>query len=151
DRSAHYTDIDYWQNLAVTLERGLFDGIFLADTIGIYDIYKGGPEPALVAGMQTPVNDPLFVAPIMAAVTKHLGIGVTVNLTYESPYLLARRFSTLDHLTKGRIGWNIVTGYLNSAARAFGLEKVRDHDTRYDVADEFMDVVYKLWEASWED
>jgi len=151
DRSAHYTDIAYWQNLARTLERGLFDGLFIADIIGLYDVYKGGPETALITGAQTPLNDPILLAPVMAAVTEHLGFGITVNLTYEEPYLFARRFSTLDHLTKGRIGWNIVTGYLDSAARGLGQEKLQNHDGRYDVADEFMDVVYKLWEGSWED
>jgi FMN-dependent oxidoreductase (nitrilotriacetate monooxygenase family) len=74
-----------------------------------------------------------------------------VNLTYEAPYLLARRFSTLDHLTEGRIGWNIVTGYLDSAARAMGLTEQIAHDERYDRADEYLDVVYKLWEGSWEE
>ncbi|WP_164079125.1 LLM class flavin-dependent oxidoreductase, partial [Stenotrophomonas maltophilia] len=69
----------------------------------------------------------------------------------EAPYLFARRFSTLDHLTDGRVGWNIVTGYLDSAARAMGLREQIAHDERYDRADEFLDVVYQLWEGSWED
>jgi len=86
----------------------------------------------------------------MASVTKHLTFGVTGNTSYEPPYLLARRLSTLDQLTEGRMAWNIVTGALPSTARALGLEMAA-HDTRYDVADEFMDLVYKLWEASWED
>jgi FMN-dependent oxidoreductase (nitrilotriacetate monooxygenase family) len=76
---------------------------------------------------------------------------VTANLSYEQPYALARRFSTLDHLTKGRISWNIVTGYQDSAARAMGVDSQIDHDTRYDLAEEYMEVVYKLWEGSWED
>ena len=87
----------------------------------------------------------------MAAVTEHIGFGVTANLTYEPPYLFARRMSTLDHLTGGRVGWNIVTGYLDSAARGMGLTAQPDHDGRYDAADEYMSVVYQLWEASWED
>ena len=64
--------------------------------------------------------------------------------------MLARRFSTLDHLTGGRIGWNIVTGYLNSAAKGIGLPRQKEHDTRYDIAEEYMQIVYKLWEGSWE-
>jgi alkanesulfonate monooxygenase len=87
----------------------------------------------------------------MAAVTRNLGFGVTCTLSYEPPYPFARRMSTLDHLTEGRIGWNIVTGYLDSAARGAGKDKQTAHDDRYDVADEYMDVVYKLWESSWED
>ena len=93
----------------------------------------------------------MLVVPVIAAVTKHIGFGVTSNPTYEPPYLFARRASTLDHLTGGRFGWNIVTGYLDSAARGMGLAAQPDHDGRYDVADEYMDVVYKLWEGSWED
>jgi long-chain alkane monooxygenase len=84
-------------------------------------------------------------------VTQHLGFGVTCNLTYEPPYTFARRMSTLDHLTKGRIGWNIVTGYLNSAARGMGEQRMIGHDDRYDLADEYMEIVYRLWEGSWED
>jgi alkanesulfonate monooxygenase len=87
----------------------------------------------------------------MAAVTKHLGFGVTSNLSFEPPYPFARRMSTLDHLTEGRIGWNVVTGYLDSAARGAGKDKQTAHDDRYEVADEYMAVVYKLWEGSWED
>jgi alkanesulfonate monooxygenase SsuD/methylene tetrahydromethanopterin reductase-like flavin-dependent oxidoreductase (luciferase family) len=97
------------------------------------------------------VNDPMMVVPAMAAVTTQIGFGVTANLTYEPPYLFACRLSTLDHLTRGRMGWNIVTGYLDSAARGMGLAVQPDHDGRYDVADEYMELVYQLWEASWED
>src|SRR5665213_215285 len=151
DRATHYTDLDYWTSLARTLERGLFDGIFLADVLGIYDVYGGGPEAALRHAVQVPVNDPLLVIPAMAAVTGHLGFGVTCTLSYEPPYPLARRMSTLDHLTKGRAGWNIVTGYLNSAATGMGLAQQPRHDQRYEIAEEYMEVVYKLWEGSWED
>ena len=151
DQSVRYTDIDYWMELARTLERGLFDGIFLADILGVYDVYRDGPETAIREGAQIPVNDPVLLVPAMAAVTKHLGFGVTCNLTYEPPYTFARRMSTLDHLTKGRIGWNIVTGYLDSAARGMGGERMFAHDDRYDMADEYMEVVYRLWEGSWED
>jgi long-chain alkane monooxygenase len=151
DRSAHYTDLDYWADLARTLERGKFDGIFLADIVGVYDVYQGGPDLALREAVQVPVNDPLLLVPAMAQVTRHLGFGVTANLTYEPPYLFARRMSTLDHLTKGRVGWNIVTGYLDSAARGMGLVRQIGHDDRYARADDYMDVVYKLWEQSWDD
>jgi len=151
DRSAAYTDLDYWMGLARTLERGLFDGIFLADILGVYDVYRGGAEPAIREAAQLPVNDPVMLVPAMAAVTRHLGFGVTCNLTYDPPFTFARRMSTLDHLTKGRIGWNIVTGYLDSAARAMGDARMIGHDDRYDLADEYMEIVYRLWEASWED
>jgi FMN-dependent oxidoreductase (nitrilotriacetate monooxygenase family) len=151
DRSVNYNTIAYWQDLARTAERGLFDGIFLADIVGIYDVYKDNPAPSIANSVQIPVNDPMLVVPVMAAVTEHIGFGVTSNLTYEPPYLFARRASTLDHLTGGRFGWNIVTGYLDSAARGMGLVAQPEHDGRYDIADEYMDVVYKLWEGSWQD
>src|SRR5215217_8410020 len=151
DRSTAYNTLEYWQDLARTAERGKFDGIFLADIVGVYDVYKGSPDPSIAHAVQVPVNDPLLVVPAMAAVTKHIGFGVTCNLTYEPPYLFARRMSTLDHLTRGRIGWNIVTGYLDSAARGMGLAKQAKHDDRYETAEEYMEVVYKLWEGSWED
>ena len=151
DRSAQYTSLSYWTDLARLLEDGFFDGVFLADVLGVYDVFGGSPDAALRHGTQAPVNDPLLVIPAMAAVTKNLGFGVTCNLSYEAPYLLARRFSTLDHLTEGRVGWNVVTGYLDSAARAMGLERQLAHDDRYDVAEEYMDVAYRLWEHSWSD
>lgn len=151
DRSTDYRSLAYWTDLARTLERGLFDGLFLADIVGVYDVYQGNVDTTLRESIQLPVNDPLLLVPAMAAVTRHLGFGVTVNLTYEQPYLLARRFSTLDHLSEGRIGWNIVTGYLDSAARAMGLERQLPHDERYDRADEYLDVLYQLWEGSWAD
>ena len=151
DRSTHYTDLDHWVSLAQTLERGLFDGLFLADILGVYDVFHDLPDASIRNAVQIPVNDPLLLVPAMAYATQHLGFGVTCNLTYEPPYTFARRMSTLDHLTKGRIGWNVVTGYLDSAARGMGLAQQPEHDSRYDVAEEYMQVVYQLWEGSWED
>lgn len=151
DRSAEYKTLDYWTSLARTLERGLFDGIFIADIVGVYDIYQNSVDLTLRESIQLPVNDPLLLVSGMAAVTRHLGFGITVNLNAEAPYLFARRISTLDHLTGGRIGWNIVTGYLDSAARALGQDGQAAHDSRYDRADDYLEVLYKLWEASWDD
>lgn len=88
-----------------TLERGLFDGLFIADILGVYDVYQGNIDLTLRESIQLPVNDPLLLVSAMAAVTKHLGFGITVNPATEFPHVLARRFSTLDHLTQGRIGW----------------------------------------------
>jgi FMN-dependent oxidoreductase (nitrilotriacetate monooxygenase family) len=149
DRSTDYRRLGYWTSLARTLERGLFDGLFLADVVGTYDVLGGSPGAAIRHAVQVPLLDPMLVVPAMAAVTQHLGFGVTVNLTYEAPALFARRFSTLDHLTDGRIGWNVVTGYLDSAARAMGLPAQQAHDSRYDAAEAFMATSYALWEGSW--
>jgi alkanesulfonate monooxygenase SsuD/methylene tetrahydromethanopterin reductase-like flavin-dependent oxidoreductase (luciferase family) len=151
DQSSSYLDVHYWTDYAKKLEAGLFDGVFFADVVGVYDVYGASPDAAVRGAVQVPVNDPTLIIPAMAAATTHLGFGVTANLTYESPFLFARRMSTLDHLTRGRIGWNIVTGYLDSAARAAGFTAQSAHDDRYDLADEYMELVYKLWEGSWED
>ncbi len=149
DRSADYLSLEYWMGLARLLEEGLFDGLFLADVLGIYDVHGGNGDAAIRNAVQVPLLDPMLIVPAMAAATRNLGFGVTCNLAWESPALMARRFSTLDHLTKGRIGWNIVTGYLDSAARAMGLDRQMAHDDRYDLADEYMEIVYRLWEESW--
>ncbi|SEQ75240.1 MULTISPECIES: LLM class flavin-dependent oxidoreductase [Pseudomonas] len=151
DASTQYKTLSYWTELAKLLERGLFDALFLADIVGVYDVYGGGIDLTARESIQLPVNDPLLLVSAMASHTTHLGFGVTANLTYEHPYLLARQFSTLDHLTGGRIGWNIVTGYLDSAAKAMGLTAQHEHDRRYDRADEYLSVLYQLWEGSWED
>ncbi len=151
DRAGTYNTLGYWTHLARVLERGLFDGLFLADVLGTYDVYGGTPEAALRNASQVPVNDPSMLVPAMAAVTEHLGFGLTCTLSYEPPFPFARRMSTLDHLTQGRIGWNIVTGYLNSAAKGTGTSAQAAHDTRYEIADEYMEVVYRLWEGSWRD
>ena len=150
-RAADYKNLDYWVEVARIAERGLFDSIFFADTSGVHDVYEGSARAAIERAAMFPMNDPLLVIPTMAYATTNLSFGVTANLSYEPPYALARRFSTLDHLTNGRISWNIVTGFQDSAARAMGRDKQREHDQRYEIAEEYMEVVYKLWEGSWED
>jgi FMN-dependent oxidoreductase (nitrilotriacetate monooxygenase family) len=151
DQSHRYTQLSYWTELAQTLESGGFSGIFLADILGQYDIYGGNADAAMRGGVQYPILDPTLIISALAAATTRIGVGVTASVTYEQPYLLARRFTTLDHLTGGRVGWNIVTSYQDSAARNLGLKAQPPHDERYDRADEYMDVVYKLWEGSIDD
>ncbi|MFB6119005.1 LLM class flavin-dependent oxidoreductase [Halosegnis sp.] len=151
DRAADYTDRDYWTEVAHTAERGGFDAVFFADVRGIYDVYDDDRDVAIKRAVQTPSNDPRFLIPAMAEVTDDLGFAVTRSTTYNHPYELAREFSTLDHLTDGRVAFNIVTSYLESAARNLGVGERLDHDDRYDRADEFMDVCYALWEESWDD
>jgi FMN-dependent oxidoreductase (nitrilotriacetate monooxygenase family) len=151
DTSHRYTQAGHWVELARLLEQGRFDALFLADVLGVYDVYESSPDAALRNAVQVPLADPLALVPLLAHATTHLGFGVTAALTYEHPYTFARRMSTLDHLSGGRVGWNIVTGYLDSAARNLGLARQPGHDDRYDLADEYLEVVYKLWEKSWED
>ncbi|MFG1374044.1 LLM class flavin-dependent oxidoreductase [Xanthobacter oligotrophicus] len=148
---ADYNSLDYWVELAQILERGKFDALFVADGIGIHDVYGGSADATIRAGAQFPKLDPLMLVSALAFETSQLGFGITASTTHEVPAVLARRFSTLDHFTKGRIGWNIVTGYSDSGARAVGREAVLAHDDRYDRADEFLEIAYKLWEGSWED
>lgn len=150
DQSHRFNELSYWTELAQTLERGLFDGLFIADITGVYDVYQNNIDLTLRESIQLPSHDPTTLVSAMAAVTQHLGFGVTVNLSYETPYQFARRFASLDHLTQGRIGWNIVTGYLDSAQRLIGQSALKDHDLRYDQAEEFLALCYKYWEGSWE-
>ncbi|KAH8810701.1 luciferase-like domain-containing protein [Xylogone sp. PMI_703] len=149
DHSSDVTHLEHWTEIAKLLDRGQFDALFLADVLGGYDAYGGNMDSAVKTGTQFPVVEPTLLVPAMAAVTKNLCFGVTVSTTYEHPFQLARRFSTLDHLTKGRVAWNVVTSYLESAAKNMGLDTQVPHDTRYEIAYEYMDVVYALWESSW--
>ncbi|MHA3891586.1 LLM class flavin-dependent oxidoreductase [Acinetobacter sp. GXMZU3951] len=150
DQSHRFNELSYWTELAQTLEQGLFDGLFIADITGVYDVYQNGIELTLKESIQLPSHDPSTLVSAMAAATQHLGFGVTVNLSYENPYQFARRFASLDHLTQGRIGWNIVTGYLDSAERLIGHQGLKEHDQRYAQAEEFLELCYKFWEGSWE-
>lgn len=104
DTSTKFNTLSHWTSLAQLLEAGKFHGIFIADVLGGYDVYDGprNLSHAIKSGAQWPVNEPLSVVPAMAAVTKNLGFGVTISTTYEQPYHLARRLSTVDHLTGGR-------------------------------------------------
>lgn len=150
DQSHRFNELSYWTELAQTLEQGLFDGLFLADITGVYDVYQNGIDLTLKESIQLPSHDPSTLISAMALVTQNLSFGVTVNLSYEQPYQFARRFASLDHLTQGRLGWNIVTGYLDSAERLIGQKGLKDHDARYDQAEEFLQLCYQYWEGSWE-
>ncbi|KAL4972842.1 luciferase-like domain-containing protein [Aspergillus desertorum] len=153
NKTADYTKLSFWTDLAKLLDNAGFHAMFIADTLGPYDVYKGPANvvPALASGAQYPVNDPMYLVPAMASATKNLIFGVTASLTYEQPYSLARRLSTVDHLSEGRVAWNIVTSYLDSAARNHGLDEQIPHDERYNRAHEYMEVLYKLWEGSFRD
>ena len=150
-RQLEYTQIDPWVELAHILEKGCFDALFLADVVGVYDTYKGGPETSIIEGMQIPSNDPSLLVSSMAHATKNLGFAYTSSIYQAHPFTFARQMSTLDHLTRGRIAWNIVTTYLSNAGLNYGLGGLPPHDERYDLADEYLEVTYKLWEGSWED
>ncbi|WP_231442475.1 LLM class flavin-dependent oxidoreductase [Brevibacterium zhoupengii] len=135
------TDIDHYIHLAQTAERGGFDSIFFAD----------GPSLRAEVGRRPAGNlEPLTLLSALAIATKRIGLIATASTSYNSPYNLARRFSSIDHISKGRVGWNIVTTAGNDAARNFGLDERPAHQTRYERAEEFLDVVQGLWQ-SWDD
>ncbi|KAH7142116.1 luciferase-like domain-containing protein [Dactylonectria macrodidyma] len=150
DRSATKRKLTYWVELAKLLERGGISGLFLADTNRGFDTYGGSVEESIRRAVQWPVTDPAIPITAMAAATKNLTFGITASTSFESPFVLAKRFSTLDHMTDGRIGWNIVTSWKKSAFNAIGMDPV-EHNQRYAQADEYMRILYKLWEGSWAD
>ncbi|MCI4066475.1 LLM class flavin-dependent oxidoreductase [Micromonospora sp. R77] len=145
-----YRSLEHWAAVARKLEDACIDALFFADIHGTYDVYRGSWETAVRQGVQIPSIDPMPVVAALAMVTRNLGFAVTYSTTYHQPYECARLFSSLDHLTRGRIGWNIVTSYLRSASDN-GLGEYLDHDLRYDRADEYLTVVRRLWEESWDD
>ncbi|KAI0882448.1 nitrilotriacetate monooxygenase component A [Annulohypoxylon maeteangense] len=151
DKSATKRKLEYWIELAKLLDRGGFNALFLADTYGGYDTYEGSLDNCIRRAAQWPVTDPTIPITAMAAVTKNLSFAITASTSFEPPFLLAKRFSTLDHFTGGRFGWNIVTSWKKAAFKAIGLENPIEHDERYRQADEYLKVLYKLWEGSWAD
>ncbi|MER7394279.1 LLM class flavin-dependent oxidoreductase [Streptomyces sp. NPDC000151] len=150
-RQLDYADLDTWVELARILERGRFDALFLADVVGPYETFGGGRGTAVREGLQIPVNDPSLLAAALAGATEHLGLAFTQSVLQEAPYGFARRLSTLDHLTKGRVAWNVVTSYLEGAGRNFGFGSLPLHADRYARAHEYVDVLYQLLEGSWEE
>jgi long-chain alkane monooxygenase len=146
-----FNSLEHWVHLARVLERGHFDFIFFADVVGLYGDYGGSYEKYVASGLQIPSNDPSVIASAIAYNTEHLGIAITSSVIQDHPFNFARKISTLDHASHGRIAWNIVTSALANAARNFGHDELTEHDERYRWADEYVDVAYKLWEGSWDD
>lgn len=150
-RNFDYTNLDHWIKLAQALEKAKFDGIFWADVSGVHDVYQGSYATAVREAMQFPIGDPLMLTAALAASTKELGFAFSANVIQDHPYAFARRLSTLDHLTRGRIAWNIVTSFQPSAWKNLGHDTVGDHGARYEQAEEYVTVLYKLLEGSWEE
>ncbi|QRY43814.1 LLM class flavin-dependent oxidoreductase [Mycolicibacterium boenickei] len=135
------TDVNHYAKLARTAERGTFDSLFLADSPQLNGDVGRRPLGVL---------EPLTLLTALVAVTERIGLIATASTSYNSPYNLARRFASLDHVSGGRAGWNIVTTATVDAARNFGLDELPDHTSRYARADEFVQVAQKLWD-SWQD
>ncbi|MDR2256825.1 MAG: NtaA/DmoA family FMN-dependent monooxygenase [Arthrobacter sp.] len=145
-----YNELSLWTDLAKRLEEAAFDTLFLADVVGVYGDHDGGWASHVRRGLQVPSNDPLVLASALAAVTDKLGLAFTSSVVQAHPFQFARQLSTLDHLTNGRVGWNIVTSVLENAHRNFGATSLVAHDDRYEWAEEYVDVAYRLWEGSWD-
>ncbi|KAE8765478.1 LLM class flavin-dependent oxidoreductase [Georgenia thermotolerans] len=150
-RNLEHNSLEYWVELAKLLEAGTFDLIFFADVVGLYGDYRGDYRKYVETGLQIPANDPAVIASALAYATEHLGIAFTSAVVQEHPFSFARKISTLDHASGGRIAWNVVTSYLKNAFANFGYDDIVAHDARYDWADEYLDVAYKLWEGSWDE
>jgi long-chain alkane monooxygenase len=149
DSMRDWTQPGLYVDLTTSLERAGFDLLFIEDTSMVEDTYGGSAETTLKYGLMAPKNDPVPLVPLLAAATKHIGLAVTMSTIQYPPYLAARSMVTLDHLTGGRAGVNVVTSVTHRVAQNFGLDKHLDHAERYAMAEEWMDVVSALWE-SWE-
>ena len=151
DTSTGYLTLEHWTGLARQFEDAGLDFLFLADSYGYPTLHDRVIDLAVADAVNFPAADPVVLVSALAAATRQLGLVVTASTTVERPQALARRFATLDHLTRGRIGWNIVTGAAQaSSARLFG-EQMLPHDQRYDMAEDFVQLALRLWEGSWED
>jgi FMN-dependent oxidoreductase (nitrilotriacetate monooxygenase family) len=138
---------DLYVDLSTSLERAGFDYLLIEDTTSIDDTYGGSMDATLRRGFMAPKNDPLPLTPLLTARTKHIGIVPTVSTSFWHPYAAARMMTTLDHLTEGRVGINIVTSVNHRAAQNFGLDQHLEHNLRYEMADEWLDLAGKLWES----
>lgn len=139
-------DVDYFCELARIAERGCFDSVFLADYLGFNPV--DGAE--IFSSMETPKLDPITLLSAMSTATKNVGLIGTASTTYNEPYDIARRFASLDHVSKGRAGWNIVTSTMENEAHNYGKQQHMEHSLRYERAAESIDVVTRLWD-SWAD
>ena len=139
---------DLYQHIARVCERGLFDTVFFADLNYIADTYKGAMSPSLMHATQAPEHDPIPLLSFMAAATKKIGVASTFSVSHSHPFYAARLWATLDHLTNGRAGWNVVTSINSNQAANYGEDR-QSTDNRYDRAHEFMEVCQKLWN-SWD-
>lgn len=146
-----FNELALWQDLARTLEDAKFDALFFADVAGLYGPYDGGHETHVRKGLQVPANDPLVLLSALAAGTSEIGLALTSSIIQNHPFQFARQLSTLDHLSGGRVGWNVVTSVLENAHRNFGGDALAKHDDRYEWAEEYLEAAYALWEGSWED
>jgi len=150
------TDIDdilspgRYEHIARVLEAGCFDALFFADILGLYDIYDGKIDTIVGRGGQICLLDPAMVLPIMARATSRIGLGLTYSSTFNHPYQIARMLASLDHLSGGRVAWNVVASTSTLEAQNFGMDEIPGRAARYDRADEVLEACWALWD-SWEE
>ena len=144
-----WTTGDFYIEMARMLESSGVDFMMLEDSLTVPDTFGGTMERELMYTTRSPKNDPIPLVSLIGAATEHLGVVATMSTTFYPPWMLARVLSTLDHLTRGRVGWNIVTSTENRAAQNFGMDEIPEHDHRYERAHEYVDLVRQLW-SSWE-
>ena len=142
-----FLTFDYYQQIARTLETGMFHLAFFDDRLAMPSLYGDSPATALQHGIRAVKLDLIPVMTAMLLATRHLGVGGTYSTTYYPPFHIARLFATLDHLSGGRVAWNVVTSLNDAEARNFGRVQHVEHAVRYDQADEFMQVVHGLWQT----
>lgn len=140
---------DLYMDLARGLERARFDCLIIEDGSFIADAFQDLPEWYLRNAFSVPKSDPMPLVPLLGYVTERIGIIATITTSFYPPYLAARLGATLDHLTQGRVGLNVVTAHNDRSAQNFGLDRHYEHDLRYEMADEWMEVCDRLW-RSWE-
>jgi FMN-dependent oxidoreductase (nitrilotriacetate monooxygenase family) len=146
---AEWTDPDIYLALVRSLDRACFDYVVIEDGSFVPDAFHGSSEWYLRNASTVPKSDPMPLVPLLAQASRRLGIVATMTTAFYPPYLAARLGATLDHLTRGRVGLNLVTAHNDRTAQNFGLERHHEHDLRYEMADEWIEVVDLLW-ASWE-
>ncbi len=137
----------FFVDMARNMERACFDYIMIEDTVMVADAYGGTMEGALKNAAFAPKHDPVPLAVLIAAKTSKLGVVATMSTSFYPPYMLARLCSTVDSIAEGRFGWNIVSSAEDRAAQNFGLVGLPEHDERYNMADEYFDVVNQLWDS----
>ena len=150
-RNREYKKFDLWVELAKKAEQAKIDAFFFTDVLGIQGEFNQSRDIVFEQAVNVPIGDCTAMVPALAHATSDIGFLYTSSVISQHPFMFARQVSTLDHLSGGRVGWNIVTSANERAFRNFGLPSNLSHEERYKWADEYVDVVYKLWEGSWDE
>jgi FMN-dependent oxidoreductase (nitrilotriacetate monooxygenase family) len=143
----YYSTSEFYEDIARIAQRGVMDMLFFGDTGGTPEDYGGNHEAPVRYGAKWPRHDMAPMIPLMAKVAPGVGFALTMSTTYHHPFYVARFFNALDHVTRGRIAWNVVTSAYKNEAANYGFDDMMDHDERYVRAQEFVEVTFKLWDS----